>query len=180
MIIYFKHPKEPSLHQAVNHPINPYSATAVEASRRGVPSQAQISILQLKGGGSHSECSKWLPNGLTSLHLNNQTVLRRIFNADPKQTVNVNTKPTFKSTSLNWDMHSPGTGLLNAPILNPRDVIQVAFLLEQQPGAEEANDESGKLPPGDTRRILGQLAIQWRSALGDRGSLSTGWLTSRR
>jgi hypothetical protein len=77
-------------------------------------------------------------------------------------------------------MHSPGTGLLNAPILNPRDVIQVAFLLEQQPGTEEANEESGKLSPGDTRRILGQLAIQWRSALGDRGSLSTGWLTSRK
>ena len=76
-------------------------------------------------------------------------------------------------------MHAPGTGALNAPILNPHDVIQVAFLLEQQPGVEEANDESGKLFPGE-RRVLGQLAIQWRGALGDRGSLSTGWLTSRR
>ncbi|PSN63950.1 hypothetical protein BS50DRAFT_637277 [Corynespora cassiicola Philippines] len=94
------------------------------------------------------------------------------------EAVNVNAKPPFKSTSLNWD--TPGTVQLNAPILNPRDVIQVAFLLEEQPNVEEANDNVGKLPPGDTRRILGQLAIQWRSALGDRGSLSTGWLTSRR
>ncbi|KAF2256647.1 hypothetical protein BU26DRAFT_26881 [Trematosphaeria pertusa] len=96
------------------------------------------------------------------------------------EAVNVNPKPPFKSSSLNWDMHSSPTELLHAPILNPRDVIQVAFLLEQQRDAEDANDEPGKLPPGDTRRILGQLAIQWRSAMGDRGSLSTGWLTSRR
>ncbi|KAF2467077.1 uncharacterized protein BDR25DRAFT_235833 [Lindgomyces ingoldianus] len=94
------------------------------------------------------------------------------------ETVNVNAKPPFKSTSLNWDMHTPGTGPINAPILNPRDVIQVAFLLEQQPGVKESNDTLGQ-ESLDTRKVLGQLAIQWRSALGDRGSLSTGWLTSR-
>ncbi|KAF2184352.1 hypothetical protein K469DRAFT_181703 [Zopfia rhizophila CBS 207.26] len=96
------------------------------------------------------------------------------------EAVNVNPKPPFKSTSLNWDMHTPGTGPINAPILNPRDVIQVAFLLEQQAGVEEANDSVRRPVPVDTKRILGQLAIQWRTALGDRGSLSTGWLTSRR
>ena len=69
---------------------------------------------------------------------------------------------------------------LNAPILNPRDVIQVAFLLEQQAGVDPEDDDATKLPSGDSRKVLGQLAIQWRSALGDRGSLSTGWLTSRR
>lgn len=77
-------------------------------------------------------------------------------------------------------MNSSSAGPLNAPILNPHDVIQVAFLLEQQAGADEANDETGKHPPEDARKILGQLAIQWRSALGDRGSLTTGLLTSRR
>ncbi|KAF2266684.1 hypothetical protein CC78DRAFT_122862 [Lojkania enalia] len=96
------------------------------------------------------------------------------------EAVTVNAKPPFKSTSLNWDMDGQGTGPLNAPILNPRDIIQVAFLLEQQVGVDEENYNVEKLSPGDTRRILGQLAIQWRSALGDRGSLSTGWLTSRR
>ncbi|KAH7125381.1 hypothetical protein B0J11DRAFT_304841 [Dendryphion nanum] len=96
------------------------------------------------------------------------------------EAVNLNSKPPFKSTSLNWDMNLSSTGPLNAPILNPHDVIQVAFLLEQQAGMDEANDEVGRPPPGEARKILGQLAIQWRSALGDRGSLTTGLLTSRR
>ncbi len=61
-------------------------------------------------------------------------------------------------------------------MLSPRDVVQVAFLLEQPPEDESSEDDSSL---GD-KRILGQLAIQWRSALGDRGSLSTGWLTARR
>lgn len=96
------------------------------------------------------------------------------------EAVNVNPKPPFKSKSLNWDLHAPGAESIHSPILNPRDVIQVAFLLEQQDGVNEASDNAGRLPPGDMRKILGQLSIQWRSALGDRGSLSTGWLTSRR
>ncbi|KAF2013840.1 hypothetical protein BU24DRAFT_434745 [Aaosphaeria arxii CBS 175.79] len=104
------------------------------------------------------------------------------------EAVKLNPKHPFKSTSLNWDMPSPGSPRpLNFPILNPRDVVQVAFLLEhkqQQQDGEETDDDqaptAGKLPPGDGRTVLGQLAIQWRSALGDRGSLSTGWLTSRR
>ncbi|KAF2736373.1 hypothetical protein EJ04DRAFT_562609 [Polyplosphaeria fusca] len=93
------------------------------------------------------------------------------------EAVNVNPKPPFKCTSLNWDAASSEAPPLNAPILNPRDVTQVAFLLEQQGGIEEADETAGH---GDSRRVLGQLAIQWRSALGDRGSLQTGWLTSRR
>lgn len=66
---------------------------------------------------------------------------------------------------------------VNAPILSPRDVVQVAFLLEHQPGDDD--DVPGSVTE-DNKRVLGQLAIQWRSALGDRGSLSTGWLTARR
>jgi hypothetical protein len=99
--------------------------------------------------------------------------------ADTRQAVTVNAKAPLKSTSLNWDMPSPGAGQAKAPILTPRDVIQVAFLLEEQPGVEEALDDSSTAAD-DSKRVLGQLAIQWRSALGDRGSLSTGWLTSRR
>ena len=66
---------------------------------------------------------------------------------------------------------------VNAPILSPRDVVQVAFLLDHQPGED---DEVAGSMTEDNKRVLGQLAIQWRSALGDRGSLSTGWLTARR
>ncbi|KAJ4994250.1 duf974 domain-containing protein [Stagonosporopsis vannaccii] len=95
------------------------------------------------------------------------------------EAVSVNPKPPLKSTSLNWDMPSPGSAQAKAPILTPRDVIQVAFLLDEQPDAEKSHDESS-IAVDDSRRVLGQLAIQWRSALGDRGSLSTGWLTSRR
>ncbi|CAO2658747.1 Nn.00g064700.m01.CDS01 [Neocucurbitaria sp. VM-36] len=93
------------------------------------------------------------------------------------EAVNVNPKPPLKSTSLNWDMHPLGLGQHNNPILSPRDVIQVAFLLDEHPGIEEGLEASAA---GDSKRVLGQLAIQWRSALGDRGSLSTGWLTARR
>lgn len=67
----------------------------------------------------------------------------------------------------------------SAPILTPRDVIQVAFLLDEQPTDDELHEEAS-MAADDGKKILGQLAIQWRSALGDRGSLSTGWLTSRR
>jgi hypothetical protein len=89
--------------------------------------------------------------------------------------VTLNPRSPLKSTSLNWDLQSTGSGETKAPILTPRDVIQVAFLLEQEAGVEGSPDEAG-----DGKKVLGQLAIQWRSALGDQGSLSTGWLTSRR
>ncbi|KAI8934236.1 hypothetical protein NX059_008982 [Plenodomus lindquistii] len=93
------------------------------------------------------------------------------------EAVNVHPKPPLTSISLNWDMHPPGAGHQNAPILSPRDVVQVAFLLEQQSGEDGDSKTDGQV---DGRTTIGQLAIQWRSALGDRGSLSTGWLTARR
>ena len=100
--------------------------------------------------------------------------------ANTEQAVTVNPKPPLVSASLSWDMPSPGSGQIKAPILTPRDVIQVAFLLDEQPHASESRDEAATAADDDSRKVLGQLAIQWRSALGDRGSLSTGWLTSRR
>lgn len=114
-----------------------------------------------------------------SLHHSLSEPWNRVQTANSRQAVTVNPKPPLKSTSLNWDMPSPGSGQVKAPILTPRDVIQVAFLLDEQPEVEELHDEA-TIAAGDNRRVLGQLAIQWRSALGDRGSLSTGWLTSRR
>ncbi|KAF3034256.1 hypothetical protein E8E12_006149 [Didymella heteroderae] len=95
------------------------------------------------------------------------------------EAVTVNPKPPLMSTSLNWDMPSPGSGHVKAPILTPRDVIQVAFLLDERPDSAESHPEAS-MAADDSKTVLGQLAIQWRSALGDRGSLSTGWLTSRR
>ncbi|CBX92183.1 hypothetical protein IAQ61_000358 [Plenodomus lingam] len=94
------------------------------------------------------------------------------------EAVNVHPKPPLRSISLNWDMHPLGAGQHNAPILGPRDVVQVAFLLEQQPGGDGDNSKTDG--PTEGRTPIGQLAIQWRSALGDQGSLSTGWLTARR
>ncbi|KAF2430646.1 hypothetical protein EJ08DRAFT_633360 [Tothia fuscella] len=90
------------------------------------------------------------------------------------EAVAVTPKPPFKSTSLNWDIFGAGTDPAHSPILNPRDVMQVAFLLEEQ--VDEVDESRGS---GD-KLILGQLNIQWRSAMGDKGSLSTGWLTGRK
>ncbi|KAF2833946.1 hypothetical protein CC86DRAFT_415985 [Ophiobolus disseminans] len=95
------------------------------------------------------------------------------------EAVNVNAKHPLKAVSLNWDAHPQGIGQHSAPILSPRDVVQVAFILDQESGSEQP-DNDGPNSATDNKRTLGQLAIQWRGALGDRGSLSTGWLTCRR
>jgi hypothetical protein len=52
--------------------------------------------------------------------------------------------------------------------------MQVAFLLEEQ------IEDAGATQPMDNKLVLGQLHIQWRSSMGDRGSLTTGWLTGRK
>jgi hypothetical protein len=77
----------------------------------------------------------------------------------------VTPKSPFKSTSLNWDIFGTGTDPAHSPVLNPRDVMQVAFLLEEQADLTESERTGGD------QLILGQLNIQWRSAMGDRGSL---------
>jgi len=100
--------------------------------------------------------------------------------------VSLSPKAPFTSTSLNWDIFGTGTDPAHAPILNPRDVAQVAFLLEEQRKPDVLQDEEKEavqdihnVAPGD-KIILGQLNIQWTSAMGDRGSLSTGWLVARK
>ena len=86
-------------------------------------------------------------------------------------------KSPFKSISLNWDLPHLNAEQAIVPTLAPREVTQVAFLLEERPvGADETPKEFTK----DKRVILGVLTIRWRSAMGEPGILSTGWLTSRR
>lgn len=91
------------------------------------------------------------------------------------QAVTFAPKPTFKSTSLNWDNSRDSNEVgLNCPILSPRDVVQVAFLVEVK------DDGPARELTRDGRIVLGQLSIQWRTAMGETGFLSTGWLTTKR
>lgn len=83
-------------------------------------------------------------------------------------------KPPFNSTSLNWDLEGSNAEHGNCPIMAPRDVLQIAFLVEQE--ADGPRKDITK----DGRTILGQLSIQWRSMMGDPGFLTTGWLTTKR
>lgn len=79
----------------------------------------------------------------------------------------------FKSTSINWDLSH-----VDAPALAPREVTQVAFMIEQQHPQHASG--AGIEVTQDGRTILGVLTIHWRSAMGHLGVLSTGWLTTRR
>ncbi|RAH46790.1 trafficking protein particle complex subunit 13 [Aspergillus brunneoviolaceus CBS 621.78] len=96
-----------------------------------------------------------------------------------KQT-RLNPKPPFKSISLNWDLE--GTDLTDSqpPTLHPRDVLQVAFLVEQEEGQQEGLEALQKDMRRDGRAALGQLSIEWRGAMGDKGFLTTGNLMTRR
>ncbi len=89
--------------------------------------------------------------------------------------VNFTPKPAFNAISLNWDVVQEGPNEeRSCPVLAPRDVMQVAFLVELK--------ESGPAREltRDGRIVLGQLSIQWKTAMGDTGFLSTGWLTTKR
>ena len=90
------------------------------------------------------------------------------------QKVTFNSKPAFLSTSLNWDLARSDDKQADCPTMAPRDVLQIAFLLEQR-----ADGPSRELTK-DGRAILGTLGIQWRTTMGGSGFLSTGWLTTKR
>ncbi|EXJ59440.1 uncharacterized protein A1O5_12065 [Cladophialophora psammophila CBS 110553] len=96
------------------------------------------------------------------------------------QDTKLQSRPPFKSTSLNWDAEQNNDVAVEYPSLKPRDVIQVAFLVEQEQGVAEGLEELKNSMKRDGRTVLGQLAIQWRTAMGERGSLSTGNLLTRR
>ena len=95
------------------------------------------------------------------------------------ESINLNSKEPFKTTSLNWDVSRPGVDHVQSPILAPRDVLQAAFLIEQQNDDGQGNKPARKEVAKDGRAVLGQLDIHWRSGMGDPGFLTTGSLTSR-
>ena len=86
-------------------------------------------------------------------------------------------KMPFVSTSLNWDVPQPDVEKFELPTLASREITQVAYLIEEH---HDQVERIAKELTKDGRTILGVLTIRWRSAMGDPGILSTGWLTSRR
>jgi trafficking protein particle complex subunit 13 len=89
--------------------------------------------------------------------------------------VALNEKPWCQATSLNWDLRGDDgeVGQVENPMLAPGDVQQICFLVEEK-GVDmpQEVDPSGRL-------VMGMLSIGWRGAMGNRGSLSTGWLGTR-
>lgn len=58
-------------------------------------------------------------------------------------------------------------------VLKPGDIEQIMFLVKED---KKENEEDVDL----SKKVrLGQLHIDWRSAMGEKGSLTTGWLSSR-
>ena len=88
--------------------------------------------------------------------------------------VSLNPKVAFKSTSLNWDATDSDSHTNDKPSMAPRDILQVAFLVEQRVNGP------GKEMTKDGRAMLGNLDIRWMTVMGDRGFLSTGWLTTKK
>ncbi|ERF75609.1 hypothetical protein EPUS_04589 [Endocarpon pusillum Z07020] len=85
----------------------------------------------------------------------------------------------FKSTSMNCD----GDLLIESSfksMLSPRDVLQVAYLVEQQGEVTDGLDTLRSDMKRDGRTALGQLSIEWRGPMGERGFLTTGNLLTRR
>lgn len=97
-----------------------------------------------------------------------------------QQQTRLNPRPPFKSQSLNWDTMTLDESAVPPPTLNPRDVLQVAFLVEQEEGRQEGLEALQKDLKRDGRATMGQLSIEWRGAMGDKGFLTTGNLMSRR
>ena len=87
----------------------------------------------------------------------------------------LNPKPAFKSTSLNWDARTSEMRHSERPTMAPGDILQIAFQL-----LEQRKDGPGKEVTRDGRTLLGNLDIQWVTVMGERGFLSTGWLTTKR
>ncbi|KAI9828582.1 MAG: hypothetical protein M1819_006574 [Sarea resinae] len=102
-------------------------------------------------------------------------------NAVKLEAVALDTKPPFRPVSLNRDIPSSGPGDGSSPVLNPHDVMQVAFLLEeQQDSGGESADHAQASAKNLSKIPQSQLSIRWRSSMGDGGFLITGWLTARR
>ena len=88
------------------------------------------------------------------------------------------TASALQVQSLNWDTMTKDEEdgeVEQSPCLNPRDVWQVAFLVKVMDNPLPEN-----MITKDGRVILGQLVIRWRTAMGNKGYLSTGWLLARK
>jgi trafficking protein particle complex subunit 13 len=85
----------------------------------------------------------------------------------------------FQSISLNWDPLEDREHI-DRPLLSPRDVLQIAYLVEQQQDVTDGLDTLRNNMKRDGRTTLGQLSIEWRGPMGERGFLTTGNLLTRR
>ena len=74
-----------------------------------------------------------------------------------------NEREGIESSSVNGAEDKDGV------VLKPQDVEQVMFTLFER---AHSDDPTSRMP-------LAQLNIDWRGAMGERGSLTTGWLTTR-
>jgi hypothetical protein len=72
-----------------------------------------------------------------------------------------------------------GLELAMPPMLQPKEVMQVAFLVEQQTDDPESAKLEKELEV-ERRAVLGQLNIEWAGVMGEMGKLSTGWLATKR
>lgn len=64
-----------------------------------------------------------------------------------------------------------GGNMMKSVVLRPRDVYQVMFVVEDR--------EAGGAAAGGAPKALAQVDIDWRSAMGEKGRLTTGWLAAR-
>jgi hypothetical protein len=74
----------------------------------------------------------------------------------------------------------PDSQIDRAGLLNPRDIIQVAFLVEDDSDGSDIPETTSSAANAEKRFIIGQLNVQWRSTMGDKGSITTGWLTGKK
>ncbi len=95
------------------------------------------------------------------------------------QQTSLDVRAPLKSMSLNWDSPLHGEYLAR-PMLSPRDVLQIAYLVEQERDVTDGLDTLKSNMKHDGRTMLGQLSIEWRGAMGERGFLTTGNLLTRR
>ncbi|KKA26642.1 hypothetical protein TD95_002633 [Thielaviopsis punctulata] len=72
----------------------------------------------------------------------------------------------------NWEASSGGSAVGKRPVLRPKEVEQICFVIrERQPGVAVVSR--------DGRVVLGGLKVGWRGEMGSKGSLTTGKLSVR-
>lgn len=86
----------------------------------------------------------------------------------------------FEAKSLNRIVDPEEGEEREVPALDPRDIYQIAFLLEQTADRIEDVAESRESMERDGRVILGQISLEWMGAMGQKGRLTTSNLMSRK